>query len=121
MDQKSFLILNSVAMVAIAYYFLKGRKRPPPSQLNLGSKGVNQESIRLAKTSQAPKSGGSRVLNVMFNFNGHAWEAFETLGIPGGSSVTQAEEAFVKIVAKVGSDEPFLRAALEAIRKAYAA
>lgn len=58
--------------------------------------------------SEAPAK--EKTLNVMFQFNGHSWDAFEVLGIPAGSSLEKAKEAFEQNLKAV---EPESRELLE--------
>jgi hypothetical protein len=37
---------------------------------------------------------------VFFNFNGHTFEAYEILGLPGGADLKQVQEAYSMIRAK---------------------
>lgn len=56
--------------------------------------------------------------NIWFNWNGHSWCAFEVLGIPGGSSVLRAQEAFRQGLANSAPDShPFLNEAIQAIER----
>ena len=56
--------------------------------------------------------------NIWFNWNGHSWCAFEVLGIPGGSSVLRAQEAFRQGIANSAADShPFLNEAIQAIER----
>jgi hypothetical protein len=60
----------------------------------------------------------SRSLNVHFNYNGHSWDAFEVLGLPAGSSVAGAEQAYKDAIAKVDPRaREFYDHALAAIRR----
>ena len=57
-------------------------------------------------------------LNVLFNWNGHSWDAYEVLGLPAGSSFEAAENAYVRAMHQASEDgKPFIRAAFEAIAK----
>lgn len=40
------------------------------------------------------ETSGSDVLNAVFNFNGHSFDAYEVLGIPAGSSWEEVKRAF---------------------------
>jgi hypothetical protein len=61
---------------------------------------------------------GERSLNVFFNWNGHTWDAYEVLGLPGGSSQMQARSAYERAAALADNETlPFLKAALDAIAK----
>lgn len=57
-------------------------------------------------------------LNVMFNFNGHTFDAYEALGVPAGSSLEDIEKAMAASLQGVdaGSGE-FFTEAFAAIKK----
>lgn len=60
-----------------------------------------------------------KTLNVIFNYNGHSWDAFEVLGLPAGSSKEEARVAFEKMKAGVATEsQEFLTAALDSILRA---
>ncbi len=60
-----------------------------------------------------------KTLNVIFNYNGHSWDAFEVLGLPAGSSKEEARQAFEKMKANVATEsQEFLTAALDSILRA---
>lgn len=60
----------------------------------------------------------SKNLNVIFNYNGHSWDAFEVLGIPAGAKPAAVEEAYKKVLKETDkSSHDFVRTAFEAIRK----
>jgi hypothetical protein len=57
-------------------------------------------------------------LNVMFNYNGHSWDAFEILGVPAGSNFETCFLAFEKLTVNMDKEsKEFLLSALEAIRQ----
>lgn len=56
-----------------------------------------------------------RPLNVMFNYNGETWDAYEVLGLPAGSSLERADEAYKKACAGV---DPTSRGFIEAAHRA---
>ena len=61
--------------------------------------------------------GEERFLNVGFNYNGHAWDAYEVLGLPAGSSLEKVQAALRESMAKVEPDSrAFLDAAYQAIQ-----
>ncbi len=63
---------------------------------------------------------GERPLNVVFNFNGHSWDAYEVLGLPAGSSPEKVEEAYRASVERVdNASKPFIDAAYQAIRSQW--
>src|SRR5436305_1648949 len=55
--------------------------------------------------------GGERPLNVVFNYNGHSWDAYEVLGLAAGSSPEKVEKAYRASLATV---EPTSRSFMEA-------
>jgi hypothetical protein len=58
-----------------------------------------------------------RPLNVVFNYNGHSWDAYEVLGLPAGSSLEKVEQAYQAHLASVDAgSRPFLEAAYAAIK-----
>lgn len=60
-----------------------------------------------------------KALNVIFMFNGEPWDAFETLGIPAGSSLESAQKAFDLAVQNTDpKSHEFFKAAISAIRAA---
>jgi hypothetical protein len=111
-----FFLVNGAIILFLMYYILR-RPRAKGGQLRLQNpttpvKGGKQ----LTGSGQAEKP---RQLNVLFNYNGHTWEAYEVLGLPPGSSDTAVEQAFETLT--VSADKKsiaFLVAAREAIRDA---
>ncbi len=60
---------------------------------------------------------GERSINVVFNYNGHSWDAYEVLGVPAGSSFAVVEAAYREGMARVeSSSKPFIEAAFKAIQ-----
>ena len=60
---------------------------------------------------------GERPLNVVFNYNGHSWDAYEVLGLPPGSSPEKVEQAFHEAARALNkSSRPLLEAAHQAIQ-----
>ena len=56
-------------------------------------------------------------LNVMFNWNGHSWDAYEVLGLPAGSNLNQVKKAYEEEMAKMDEESrAFIQKAYEAIR-----
>ncbi len=59
-----------------------------------------------------------KYLNVMFMYNSHSWDAYEVLGVPAGSSITQVTEAYQACLKKCDKESiEFLEAAFQAILK----
>lgn len=128
--KKHFLILYGiiVTLVVMSLLFLK-RKPDQPTRLNL--KGSGRASGGAAGAAEGVRAGDVEVfdedfepsvrqLGVMFNYNGHSWEAFEALGLPAGSSVEEVQRAYERVCASAaepGSEE-FFAAAYRAIMQA---
>lgn len=81
----------------------------PALTASQGSTGVS------AFTHVQPR--GERPLNVMFNYNGHSWDAYEVLGLPAGSSLEKVADALALALKNTdSSSHGFLEAAHRAIR-----
>ncbi len=66
----------------------------------------------------APSPVAEKSLNVLFNWNGHSWDAYEVLGLPAGSSKESVNAAYQKLLVQGDKDSlPFFKAAFEAIQK----
>lgn len=75
--------------------------------------------VRPSSHSEPPS--GERIINVVFNYNGHSWDAYEVLGLPAGSGLPVVEAAFKESMDRVdASSKPFMQAAFEAIRSSHA-
>ncbi|OYZ20477.1 MAG: hypothetical protein B7Y39_10690 [Bdellovibrio sp. 28-41-41] len=59
----------------------------------------------------------AKVLNVIFMWNGHGWDAYEVFGLPAGSSVRDVRLRFQELTSHADDDghRQFLAAALNAI------
>ncbi|MGZ3769811.1 MAG: hypothetical protein ACXVCP_09295 [Bdellovibrio sp.] len=130
MNSQDFLTLNLVGAGAfIVWYVVARGGTRKPAQLNLKAKDsdppliVNpvsepsESKIKLECVTHPdlvnvkPKN-----LNVMFNYNGHSWDAYEVLGVPAGSSIKTVTEAYQKAVVKNSkSSLDFLETAYKAI------
>lgn len=55
-------------------------------------------------------------LNVMFNYNGHSWDAYEVLGVPAGASLPIVTEAYQRAIKRCEKESiEFLETAYKAI------
>lgn len=62
-------------------------------------------------------SGKEKCLNILFNYNGHSWDAHEVLGIPAGASKAMVDEAYHREMARASeSGRDFIDSAYQAIR-----
>ena len=113
MNPEKFLILNGVVVTLLVLYFLWGkRQRPKPAKLNL-RKG-NFTPVTDIDINDEEE------LNVFFNFNGHLWDAYEVLGIPAGSPMSDVEMAYVKFRTRIDEEsKEILEMAYEAIKEKH--
>lgn len=129
LSPQEFILWNGLLVGAIVISFVWIRRSRGP-RLYLSSK--KQASTPRDRIVYQPRKTGpyrqaepesptirrERGLNLMFNYNGHSWDAYEVLGIPAGSSYVAAQEAFKKVRLTLDADsEKFMEAALESIRK----
>lgn len=87
-------------------------------------RGLSPEAIEAEREAQMgmhfePDSASqSKSLNVIFNYNGHSWDAFEVLGVPAGSNLPAVEAGYKKALSETDkATHDFLRTAFEAIKK----
>lgn len=110
-DPKSFLILNAVIVTLLVLSFLALRKKEKPSRLNF------KKDVPLEKLPVVPVD---IPLNVIFNYNGHSFDAYEALGVPAGSNLEEVKAGLARSIA--ASADPtsteFYKVAFEAIQKA---
>ena len=84
---------------------LDGSVAPPPSAV---------KSYPPAR--RAPSAPRERSLNVVFNYNGHSWDAHEVLGVAAGSNLDSVRAAFTEALETVDpTSRPFVEAAYRAI------
>jgi hypothetical protein len=141
MDPKvtEFLYLNGFVILLLVLYMAFWRPKRQPTQLKFrrygdksdlsagrrsfderhGNEGLPDNNER-HRTGERPDSSktNERQLNVIFQYNGHDFDAYEVLGIPAGSSRANAESAYEKTIRGADADSlPFFHHAIEAIRK----
>ncbi len=82
------------------------------------SKGARGERISDATVDAAAGEARIRSVNVIFNYNGHSWDAFEVLGCPAGAPLPMVKQAFDQALRTTDpASHEFLRAAYQAITK----
>lgn len=96
----------------------------PDLQNSQNPRGLSPQALEAEREAQmgmhfVPDSASqSKSLNVIFNYNGHSWDAFEVLGVPAGSNRQAVETAFKKALSETDkATHDFLRTAFEAIKK----
>lgn len=121
LQPKDFMIYYATVLVVI-FLLLFRRRRRKGMRLRLGGSGrkaglAAQYAVdKLSRVSET----GERPLNVVFNFNGHSWDAYEVLGLPAGSSLENVEAAFAEAMADIDeASKPFLQAARDAIHSQW--
>ncbi len=128
-----FLIANGLLVTALVGSFLllkRGARQPQKLRLSRNqTTAVHAPETVVHSASQATHSDldnssstaeprVTKELNIFFNYNGHMWEAYESLGIPAGSSVEEARRAFEELRSKMGPESrDFLETALQSILK----
>jgi hypothetical protein len=114
LDQSKLIYLNIAFFIIVALYFWRGRARDKTTVLNLGGKTkIGPNAINHALRNQGPQHQSERDLGVIFNFNGHQWEAYQVLGVPAGSSIETCRHACQKL--QQSDDSKMFELALQAI------
>jgi hypothetical protein len=134
--RENLLILYTVVVtpIVISFFFIRKGSKPPVTlkmrEDTFPQPAPERKALPRSTRATAGRSDAGRAyaqgetiqnpsetsLNVMFNWNGHSWDAYEVLGVPAGSSreaVTASYQA-MKLQAD-GESLPFLQAAFEAI------
>ncbi len=85
---------------------------------DLGLQGKLTPDMVLQRSGASGSSvSGERSINVVFNYNGHSWDAYEVLGVPAGSSFAVVEVAYREGMERVtGTSRGILEAAFKAIQ-----
>lgn len=114
---KFFVLLNIIFIILFIYWLSKDKKKLNPSKLNFNRKkpidSGTFDSILRDKSENNDQY--EKVLNILFQYNGETWDAYEVLGLPAGSSAEDARAAFSNMCPIRKDDTGFLRAALDAI------
>ncbi|WP_374078715.1 hypothetical protein [Bdellovibrio bacteriovorus] len=127
MNSQDFLTLNLVGAGAFIFWYLLSRGGPRrPTQLNM--KAQDSAPPLMEATPEPPPPGAAlrrhpdiegatvKSLNVMFNYNGHSWDAYEVLGVPAGASIKLVTEAYQAAIRRSDKDSvEFLETAYHAI------
>ncbi len=100
-----FVLVNSALVIMLLYLFFKDRKQKPNSKFDINKKSKPLDSSSFFKTE-------GKELNVLFNFNGETFDAYEVLGVPAGSPLDEVEKAYKKT-----DKNEFQKAAFDAIKK----
>jgi hypothetical protein len=114
-----FLYLTGLVVLIWVIYMFR-HKGPLRSKLR-NSLSDNKAIVTRQERSDPRADRNERGLNVIFQFNGHDFDAYEVLGIPAGSQWPAVEVAYEKMLKKfagepAGSDEIYHHA-FNAIRR----
>lgn len=136
MNSQDFLTVNIVGAGAfILWYVLQrgGGKRPTrldmnardsapplitPAEQNPPSNAPVERASMAASSLTHPDLVGKKTksLNVMFNYNGHSWDAYEVLGVPAGASIKTVTDAYQTSLRRCDKESvEFLETAYKAI------
>lgn len=125
MSSESFLWIQVAVGATLLLLLLWRRSNKQPTVLKLkdgqpagpsypvfkGQMGLSEETL------QESRVGAEKSLNVLFNYNGHTWDAFEILGIPAGAPPALVESAYRRMKAKTAPEsQAFIEAAYQAIQ-----
>lgn len=105
------LILNGAIVTLLLIYFFGFRGKTKPSLLNFKKPSPPLSEIRFPS-----ENASGEALNVMFNYNGHSFDAYEVLGVPAGSTLEEIQVIYQKNkqICDPASQE-FFRVAMETI------
>jgi hypothetical protein len=141
MNSQDFLTLNVVGIVVFLLWYLLSRGGyQAPTKLNLKAKDTaptvlepeKPQDQSVEKVGQASLPARTREglllqrrktlpapvkdLNVMFNYNGHSWDAYVVLGVPAGASLPLVTEAYQRALQRCDKESvEFLETAYQTI------
>jgi hypothetical protein len=107
-------------LLLIAVLFFRRPRRGMRLRLGGGRRSTDYkaQSLRgkISPDKAMPRVSDERTINVIFNFNGESWDAYEVFGLPAGSGMAVVETAYRESLARVEeSSRAFLHAAYKAI------
>ena len=103
------------ALIGLAVLLFLRRRPRSGIKLRLGS--ASPKKLSSTTGDESILEFNERPLNVVFNYNGHSWDAYEVLGLPAGSASEQVEQSFQRAMQNVdAASRPFLEAAYRAIQ-----
>lgn len=119
MNSQDFLILNLiVAGCFILWYLLSRGGAKAPSRLNLKAQdsGPVLMEASLENALAVPEVCEPVSMNILFNYNGHTWDAYEVLGVPAGAQLRMVTDAYQDLVQRSSPESrEFLETAYKAI------
>lgn len=120
MNSQDFLILNFFVGGCFVFWYLASRGgAKAPSRLNLDAQDSNPVLMEASLENGLPAPSireMSQSLNVLFNYNGHTWDAYEVLGVPAGAQLRMVTEAYQIMLQRSNPESrEFLDTAYQAI------
>ena len=115
---KWFLLTNIFFVIILFLLYRRDNKSQKPSKLNFSKnkRVLETEGFEAVfREKQENNDQYEKVLNILFQFNGETWDAYEVLGLPAGSNIPEAKVAFERALKEGRDSEAFLKAALEAV------
>lgn len=124
------MYINGVVVLILVIYILYGRSKRNPSRLKL-RETHKSDKLDLKADPTTHRSGDyanapeyehrhERVLNVIFQFNGHDFDAYEVLGVAAGSPLEVVDNAYAEQLKTSPEDaREFLQMAYNAIRRKF--
>lgn len=115
------IVIVQVLIAAMFILWILSRRgsSPKPTVLNMRvdmKKQTKDRALLIEIDSGTVDEAKAKVLNVIFMWNGHGWDAYEVFGLPAGSSVDVVRQRFHELVSHVDEGQKqFLSAALSAI------
>jgi len=115
---KIFLLLNIAFIIILFVLYRRDKRTTRPSKLNFFKDKRILDSDSFQAIFEQKKENNDqyeKVLNILFQYNGETWDAYEVLGLPAGSNAEQAKIAFERALREGRDSEAFLKAAITAI------
>lgn len=144
MNSQDFLLILVSLIVLVLVSTWVGRKPKRPTQLDLkapdsqpvilpaempirqGTTSAGKLASKYSRYSQtdllkelpsaATTAREAKNLNILFNYNGHTWDAYEVLGVPAGATLSEVTQAYQReLVRSEAVSHEFLETAYKAI------
>lgn len=126
-----------IAGTFILWILSRKGSTPKPTSLNMSDSGNKQDTHKVNQINTlnqiTPKydikkynrpyvvdeiQTSTKMLNVIFMWNGHSWDAFEVFGLPAGTTMEKVNERYRELYSKSDTgQQQFLNAAKSAIEK----
>lgn len=120
MNSQGFLTIVVISTLLFVFWYWKGwgAASKGPTQLNLRANDSEPLVVLPQENNISPEASAKRAksLNVIFNYNGHSWDAYEVLGVPAGSGIQDVTAAYQAALRKNQKEtHVFLETAYKAI------